>query len=120
MPARGLRPDTFWGFQAKRPPVGLVETKALPRSSTATQSEVCGQEIPPNLLLPAISVMRQERALPAGSVEARTFPLQSAATQKLVDGQEISVISSAPGSTGLIFQAAAPPDGSVEVVTSPF
>src|SRR5450755_3874480 len=60
---------------ARDPLAGLAETSACPRSSTATQSAVDGQEIPLMLLL--LSILNgalHAAAPPVGSIEASAFP----------------------------------------------
>src|ERR1700734_416391 len=95
---------------AEAPPVGSVETNALPAASTATHGPMEGHETPLTNTGPALSVLFcvvlgskwatiHAGPPPVGSVEVITLPAASTATQKVVDGHEILVISIAPSTS---------------------
>src|ERR1039458_6786392 len=114
---------------AVAPPVGAVETSALPAASTATQSAVDGHETPRTSTAPALSVLFcvmlvstwaavQAAAPPVGSCEVITLPAASTATHRTVDGHETLVSSLLP-STSARLHASGPPAGSVDQRTPP-
>jgi hypothetical protein len=75
---------------APAPPVGLVDTTALPSKSTATHNAADGQVIavkPPSLS--AFAAVQVGDPL-LGSVEVSTLPTLSTATHRAVEGQATS------------------------------
>ena len=67
---------------------GSVETQAFPKASTATQSDVLGQEIPVSAIPGAMGWLLHA-ALPPGSVEVNAWPLVFTAAQKELLGHEM-------------------------------
>lgn len=87
-------------------------------SPTATQRVVLGQETEANEpMLEASVEYVQASAPPVGSVEVMTEPKGPTATQRLVLGHEIAD-DPPPSLSSVSGQAAAPPEGSVDVTTS--
>ena len=72
---------------------GTTETNALPPLSTATHSEVDGQEIPFSwVVAPPLSIASGVHGVAlAGAVLEYTWPWLSVAKQSVVDGHEIAV-----------------------------
>ncbi len=110
------------------PASGSVVVTMCPALSTATHSDVEGQERLVRLLTPSTARCTDHVPAPAsGAVEVTAFPSPSTATQSDADGHDKSFgpISSFDGagpvmrSTAKGVHALAPPVGSVEATTSP-
>lgn len=121
-------PPMLAEFQALASPVGLLEVKRLPLTSTAAQKEglVPVQEtLVRRPVWPSMLTTLQALAPPVGLLEASTSPWPSVATQIIVvvhdtlpscvpRGGLLLVVSMA-----VVTQALAPPTGLVEVSTLP-
>src|SRR4029077_2602729 len=98
-----------------------VPVNTLPKSSTAAQKVVVGQVMPDSTLerpcTLSIFSLAQALAPPCGSVAVKTVPPRSVVRQRPALGQATPNRPSARRVGSL--QAAAPPVGLVEVMTSP-
>jgi hypothetical protein len=84
-PARRL-----FTFHLLPPPVGCLEVATTPSAPTATQRDLEGQEMCPNLGRPGTLVTFQADAPAVGCVELTTLPSPSTATHTDGEGQETS------------------------------
>ena len=89
----------------------------MPRSSTATQRLMLGQETPCRELLSTLAAF-QAAAPPVGLVDASTLPSRPTATHRSRLGQE-TLDTVVEVFTWVTFQAPAPPVGSLEATTLP-
>jgi hypothetical protein len=99
---------------------GVVDHSTLPELSTATQSEVVGQEIPFSCVVPSIadSIVH---GWTVGVVLEYASPCLSVATQKVAEGHETAVrLGSLSGSTIPAGMPHAPVAGAVVESTSPW
>ena len=80
-------------FQARLPPVGLVETNALPWPAATQKSDrhATAESSPGEML--SINALLHVFAPPAGSREVNTCPFESTATHSALDGQASAVIA---------------------------
>ena len=118
-PGGVLNGTRFSKRQEAAPPLGSVEVRTLPLSSTATQRLSVGQETPVILIeVPALASC-QPAAAPLGSVEVRTFPVLLPAAQSRVDTQETPCRPTGPPGVPASAQVEAPPVGSVETKMRP-
>jgi hypothetical protein len=103
--------STLVTFQAKAPPVGLVEVSTSPSMLAETQNLADGQDSGP--VPAAILVCFQAEAPPVGLADVSRLPFELETTQSVVEAQEISVSDAA--STNVAFHAGTPPVELVEV-----
>src|ERR1700726_746115 len=87
-PVTSSAPSMSTAFHAAAPPVGLVDTTALPLLSTPTHRLAVGHETLLNVFAPSTSVIVQADAPPGGLVEVSALPELSTATQRLVVGHD--------------------------------
>src|SRR5436305_3675494 len=113
-PTSGVVPSMFVSVQNPPPPAGLADVATFPAPSTATQSDVDGQDGADS---PAGSTCAtfHEAAPPIG---VRTFPLASVITQRELEGPAMPESEFQPSTRGVVVQAAEPPVGAVDVITS--
>jgi hypothetical protein len=115
---------------AVAPPAGLVETRALPAASTATQNDVDGHETARRSTAPPVSVSFCVVLLsicatvhapgpPAGFPDVTALPAPSTATQSDAEAHEMLVRSLLPSTSADRQSAARPPAGFVDHRTDP-
>ena len=100
--------------QSLAPPVALIDVTTFPPPSNATQNDVDRHDTPKSWPVSPVSVLTHEFVPALGSVKVKTSPKSgsSVATHSDTDGHEIP-LKTVPGLA--VFQALAPPVGSVAV-----
>ena len=108
------------GVHADAPPVGFVDVKTFPESSTVTHSVAEAHETENRLWLPSISAELQPAELPVGFVDQIALPDSSTATHKPVVGHEMAANPTDDiEPPEVCCHADAPPVGLVDVTTLP-